>query len=170
MLEVCILNQPQFLQTAATCWSNDRDLSRTTPRLFKVDDGVITEPETEIVSTLVGVSCWRLGLKTIASDLVGFRQSELWSSHIMCTALRQYSNSDSLLTKFVLLTAIYIWVSSAYCWWFKSNWRMTADNGAMYSVKSMGPSDEPWGTPTSTAETAESDEWVTRIKIWPYPI
>jgi len=25
----------------------------------------------------------------------------------MCTALRQYSNSDSLLTTFVLLTAIY---------------------------------------------------------------
>ena len=52
-------------------------IARTTPRLFKVDDGVITEPETEIVSTLVCVSCWRLGLKTIASDLVGFRQSEL---------------------------------------------------------------------------------------------
>ena len=68
-------------------------LSSTTPRLFTVKDGMTGWPETDTVSSFV-VCCWRLGVNTMASDLAGFRHSELWSSQVW-TALRHSSRDAS---------------------------------------------------------------------------
>jgi len=83
----------------------------------------------------------------ITSDFCVFNCRSLWNSQECSLAVYRLSWAD-----WPSLSFHYFTVSSVYWWWVRSNDWNNADSDAMYSEKSSGPSDDPYGTLVSTVD------------------
>src|SRR5664279_5213782 len=79
------------LHTLAICWSNASLLSRTTPRLLTLGEGLILTSETATDARSSTRFCPRLALNCMTSDFFGLSDSQLCDSHL-CTAMTQLSS------------------------------------------------------------------------------
>src|SRR5664279_2904504 len=83
------MSKYEALHTLAICWSNASLLSRTTPRLLTLGEGLILTPETATDATSSTRLCPRPALNCLTSDSLGY--SQLCDSHL-CTSMTQLSS------------------------------------------------------------------------------
>jgi hypothetical protein len=84
------------LQTETTCWSNDRPLSRTTPKLLTTTEGLIVVSETAKYARLSARCCPRPEVNCMTAVFCGLIDNQSCESHL-CLAITQLSMSHTWL-------------------------------------------------------------------------
>ncbi len=146
-----------------TWLSKERLLSNSTPRF-------LTDYEESIEQPSSVRQCSRLLCVGVLGPIINTSVfSELNSKKLFVI---QYFISTMHSISFSILCVspgheeIQSWVSSAWQWKLTPCFLMIFPKGNMYSIKSNGPSTEPWGTPYCTCDRYDISSFTAKNWWW----
>ena len=132
-------------RTLLMCFSIERFLSTTTPRLRTLSDSATLVPATmTLASGWSLLACWDVETSK-ASDLSAFSSISLVRNQYSMTSV-QFWRAPTSARKLFVETEQYNCVSSAY-WWNRIPSGTTVCSEDTYEQNKSGPNTEPCGTP-----------------------